>query len=188
VRRARKLVSVVALAGIAALALIGCGQLPTAPHGAEPASATKSIARPAVAPVTIRSTVDDVLGLIVQTLDLTGSLGGSLANGRWSVSIPAGAVDGDVVVRLGVSSPTSSDCQLEMWPADKNHFLVPATLTVDCRGISRLLLANYVIFWHDPATGRWVPVPGSKVDLVAGTVSAPLQHFSQYAVGTKAGW
>lgn len=42
-----------------------------------------------------------------------------------------------------------------------------------------------------PATKAWGPVEGSTVDLAKRTVSAPLQHFSAYAVGPKggkAGW
>jgi hypothetical protein len=33
----------------------------------------------------------------------------------------------------------------------------------------------------------WCPVAGSRVDLVAKTVSAPLTHFSKYSVGQKTG-
>jgi hypothetical protein len=79
---------------------------------------------------------------------------------------------------------------LSISPADKNHFSVPVTLTIDCRGISQAQLSTFVIAWRDPATGKWVPVSGSKVDLTTMTVSAPLQHFSQYAAGppSKFGW
>jgi hypothetical protein len=94
-------------------------------------------------------------------------------------------------VGIGVAAGTSPACQLEIVPATKNHFSVPVILTVDCRTVPGTQLAHYVIFWFDPATSTWVPVAGSHVDPVHKTVSAPLQHFSRYAVGPadgKAGW
>jgi hypothetical protein len=97
-------------------------------------------------------------------------------------------VDGSATISISIADLGSSDCQLEIGPADKNHFSKPVILTVDCHNVPVYRLASYTIFWHDPTTGSWIPVKGSKVDLNAGTVSAPLQHFSTYAVGTKAGW
>ena len=48
------------------------------------------------------------------------------------------------------------------------------------------------IVWLNPATNTWTPVAGSTVDLNRKIVTAPLQHFSAYAVGPivggKAGW
>ena len=175
------------LVSLVAITAFGCGQLPTAPSAVQ--SVTESA--PAAQPTGLISSVVDVLvGLIVRTLNLVGSLGGSLGNGRWRVVIPAGAVDGNATVQLGVQTSTSPQCQLEISPADKNHFAVPATLTVDCRSVSSDQLRNYQILWFNPTTRQWVPVQGSKVDLTAKTVSAPLLHFSQYAVGRdgKAGW
>jgi len=130
-------------------------------------------------------------GLLVRTLNLVGSLGGSLTNGRWKVTIPANAVEGDATVAIGVLSSTSSSCQLEIMPAEKNPFRIPVTLTVNCSSVPSTTLKTYVILWFDPATSTWVPVQGSKVDLVKKTVSAPLSHFSRYSVGPllgKAGW
>ena len=189
-RLLRRSASLLLLAGLVTLVLIGCGQAPTAPQTAQFTATPGSAAQPEGLLSGLGSVVDALVGLIVRTLNLVGSLGGALTNGRWRVTIPAGAVDGNATVQLGIENLTSPTCQLEISPADKNHFSVPATLTVDCRGVPTDQLRNYVIFWRDPATGQWVPVQGSKVDLVARTVSAPLQHFSKYAVGngTQAGW
>ena len=177
-------------AALATLILIGCGGMPTGPASAPAAfsSSTGSSAQPASL---IGGVVDGVVGLLVRTLNLVGSLGGLLSNGRWTVTIPAGAVDGSATVSLGVSSSTSASCQLGITPADKNHFTVPVTLTIDCRSVPSDQLANYTIYWFDPSTGQWVEVAGSKVDLTNKRVSAPLAHFSQYAAGDKggkAGW
>jgi len=178
------------LTGLVAVGIWGCGQLPTAPHAVESAATPAQSAQPAGLISTVGSVVDVLVNLIVRTLNLVGSLGGSLSNGRWRVTIPAGAVDGNATVSLGVPSLTSPQCQLEISSADKNHFSVPVTLTVDCRNLTTDQLRNSIMVWFNPTTKQWVPVEGSKVDLTAKTVSAPLLHFSQYAVapGTKAGW
>ena len=97
----------------------------------------------------------------------------------WTVTRP---------VSLGVANSTSGSCQLEILPTTKNHFATPARLTVSCPGVPDDALRNYTIFWLDPATRKWVPVAGSTVDLATKTVSAPLQHFSTYSVGSKASW
>ncbi len=168
-------------------AVVGCGRLPTAPQSAVFSSTSQS-AQPASLLGTV---IDGLVGLIVRTLNLVGSVGGSLHNGHWTVTIPAGAVSGSATVSLGVKTLDSPQCALQISPADKNHFSVPVTLTVDCSNVSSSQLATYVVRWLDPATGQWVTVAGSKVDLTKKTVSAPLQHFSQYSVGPdggKAGW
>lgn len=186
--------------------LVGCGQMPTAPVPGTSQVGVTSQATPPAAPSPLRagqavaptglldgvgSVVGGLVGLIVKVLNLVGSVGGTLTNGRWKVVIPPNAVDGSAIVSLGVPSTTSPDCQLEITPATKNHFNVPVTLTVDCRSVPSDQLRQYVIYWYDPVSRTWTPVSGSRVDLVAKSVSAPLQHFSRYAVGPiggRSGW
>jgi hypothetical protein len=185
----RKRLAPLALVALALAFLVGCGQAPNAPIVSQQAAAvqvhqtaeTNSLIGGLV------SVVGDVVNLVVRVLNLVGSLGGSLTNGRWRVDVPAGAVDGDATVTLGVPTTTSDNCQLEILPTTKNHFATPARLTVTCPGVPSSALSNYTIFWLDPATRKWVPVE-STVDLNAKTVSAPLQHFSTYCVGSKASW
>ena len=187
-RTLTRLSRTLALGGLIVLAVLGCGQLPTTPRSPDFAAGDTLSTQPASL---IGSVVDGSVGLIVRTLNLVGSVGGSLTNGRWTVVIPAGAVDGSASVALGVKTLDDPHCALQISPADKNHFSVPVTLTIDCRYVSSDVLSTYVIYWLDPSTGNWVEVAGSKVDLTRKTVSAPLQHFSQYAAGPaggKAGW
>ena len=180
----------------------GCGRLTTAPVVTGPgavATGTQATGTQATGPAPARviesegligdigTILSDVTHLVFRTLDIVGNVGGSLTNGRWRVDVPPNAVVGNATVRIGIPSPTSSACQLEITPVSKNHFDTPVQLTVDCRSVPRDRLVTYVVFWHDPTTDKWVPVPGSSVDLQAKTVSAPLQHFSQYAVGPVEG-
>lgn len=190
-RRLSPWFALVLVAGLAG----GCGHTPTAPATVSPNGAQQSDGGRAVKPAAeadglIGDLVGGVLRLVFRVLNLVGSLGGSLTNGRWRVDIPAGAVEGNATVSLGVSGAASADCQLEIQPSSKNQFAVPVRLTASCGGVPASELGDYVIFWYNPATGRWVEME-SRVDLVAKTVSAELQHFSQYAVGpsgSKASW
>jgi len=181
----RKTLLPIALALAVGLA-VGCGHMPTAPATA--VQATAGSAQQAAQPDgLIGSLVGGVLKLLVRILNLVGSLGGSLSNGRWRVEIPPNAVNGDATVSLGVTSDSSPSCQLDISPASLNHFSTPVTLTVDCRSVPASDLSSYVIYWYDPVKAAWTEVPGSRVDLASKSVSAPLQHFSGYAVG-RAGW
>lgn len=183
-RHRSRLLLVFALAAL----IVGCAQLPSQPR-VEPASSTANVTAPASDLLGLVGGI--VKGLISITTNVVGEIGGVLTNGRWRVEIPAGAIDGNAVVRVGVAEPGSPECELEITPVSKNHFRVPVTLTIDCRNVSDSELRNYVIYWSDPVAKRWVEVPGSKVDLAHKTVSAPLSHFSTYSVGPKggkAGW
>ena len=101
------------------------------------------------------------------------------------------AVEGSATVALGVANTSSPDCRLEIWPAEKNGFSSPATLTVDCRNVANDQLSNYAMYWADPVAKQWVELSGSQVNLSNKTVSVSILHFSEYSVGPrggKAGW
>ena len=177
------------IAGATVGTLAGCMQLSAPPVSSEyTAVAPQQTAGSESLLGTVGSLVDGVAKLVFKVLTIVGDVGGSLSNGRWQVDVPAGAYSGSATVKIGVSSNTSSSCQLEISPAEKNGFRVPVQLTVDCSNVPSDQLKDYVILWLNPATGTWVPVDGSTVDLTHKTVSAPLKHFSTYAVGGKAGW
>jgi hypothetical protein len=188
----KRLASPLALIALVAISVFGCGRLPTAPTVQSDATPTVSrAAQPEGLLSGIGGIVNALVGLLVRTLNLVGSLGGSLTNGRWRVVVPAGAVDGSATVAIGVANTSSPDCKLEIWPSDKNHFSVAAMLTVDCRNVASDQLANYAIYWFDASANQWVELSGSKVNLTNKTVSVSILHFSQYSVGPKggkAGW
>jgi hypothetical protein len=189
----RSALSMVLLAGV-----LGCGPVTTAPapSAARPAETAPPQAV-APGPTTngligpIGSLFTNLRGLTVRTTSIAGNTTSTLANGRWQVAVPTLAIQGTASIAIGVASTSSGECDLEILPASKNKFEVPVTLTVDCSSVGTRQLANYVLWWFDPATRRWVVVEGSQVDLVHKTVSAPLSHFSRYSVGPadgKAGW
>ncbi len=115
----------------------------------------------------------------------------TLANGRWRLDIPVGAIDGDATVAIALPRTTNAGVQLEILPVSRNQFAVPITLIADCQSAPTDELVNYAMFWYDPDAAKWVKLTDSKVDLDAKTVCAPLTHFSKYYVGPvggKAGW
>jgi hypothetical protein len=191
-RSFKRLITPLILLALVAASLVGCGAMPTAPTAQTETTQTVSrSAEPADLLSGVVGVVNSLVGLVVRTLNLEGSLGGSLTNGRWRVVMPAGAVDGSATIALGVPNTSSPDCKLEIWPSDKNRFSTPATLTVDCRYVASSELANYAIYWADPVAKQWVELSGSKVDLTSKTVSVSILHFSEYSVGPrggKAGW
>jgi hypothetical protein len=198
----RHVIAAVLVGGILIAASFGCGQAPTAPPSASvsgsgsglsasPGAAGQSSGLISTVGSTLGGVVGGVVNLVVRTLDIVGSIGGSLTNGLWRVDVPAGAIDGNATIGISVAGPRSSECDLSITPADKNHFSTPVTLTFDCSGVPADQLANYVVFWFNPSTNQWEPVAGSTVDLGRKTVSAPLHHFSRYEAAPadgKAGW
>lgn len=188
--RITRLVVTVLLGTFAIGLAAGCMESSTAPEPSPPAMSGRA-AEPSSLLGTVGGVVDGLLKVVFKVLKVVGSVGGSLTNGRWRVDIPAGAFDGTATVGVGVRASDSPRVELEITPADKNGFLKPVRLTVNCSSVPTYELRNYVIFWFNPVTNAWEPMPNSTVDLTRKTVSAPLQHFSSYAVGPnggKAGW
>jgi hypothetical protein len=125
-------------------------------------------------------------GMNENNSDVQASKGGTLKNGRWTLDIPKNALAGDAQITFGVPSASSWGCELQISPADLNHFAAPVQLTVDCNGVSKKKLALYAIFCYDAVHQTWLRVPGSKVDTKKKTVTAPLSHFSIYCVKPSA--
>jgi hypothetical protein len=182
-----------AVAAVAVGFATSCGQLPTAPpiHLLGTTAAPQRVVQSGSLLGSVDSVVSDPVSLVTKTLEIDGSIGGSLSNGRWNVTVPPGAVSGTATIRIELPNPASPACQLDITPATSNQFAVPVELTVDCRLVPAEKLKTFSIFWYDPSTSTWVPVASSTVDLQNKTVSAPLQHFSKYAVGPldgRASW
>lgn len=188
--RIKRLVATALLGAFAIGLAAGCMESATAPEQTTPAMSGRTAASSDLLG-TVGGAVTGLLKLVFKVLNVVGSVGGSLSNGRWRVDIPAGAFDGAATVGVGVRGSDAPRVELEITPADKNNFRTPVRLSVNCSSVPTWELRNYVIFWFNPATRTWDEVPGSSVDLNRKTVSAPLQHFSSYAVGPKggkAGW
>jgi hypothetical protein len=127
--------------------------------------------------------IGGVIGVLTQVVN--GVVGAVLTKGSWTVQIPPGAFVGTATVSM-TSNADPTLCQLDILPASKNGFATPATLMAKVP--SGMSLATAHIEWHNPQTQTWDPVPGSAVNALTRTVSAPIWHFSTYRVDGRSGW
>jgi hypothetical protein len=189
--------AVVALAALAAV--VGCSALPTAPQSYH----TRSVQFAGILPIDSIKVPDlppgekppDSVATTSDSLDssqsIVGTLGGEVKAGRFNVELPPFAIVGDATVSIHVDDANVLRCELRITPASANGFARPVNLKIDCSGVPHV--ERLGIVWLNEVSGEWEEVPGSQVDVTSGVVSAPLQHFSQYAVTevireTKAGW
>jgi hypothetical protein len=116
-----------------------------------------------------------------------GAAGGVLQVGMWMISMPEGAYSGPARLTIASSSMSPRVCQLDIVPAEKNSFSRQALLMV--RLPKGQVSPQTRIECFDPGTKSWKAVPGSRANVSAGTVSAPLSHFSLYQVTDgRSGW
>src|SRR5262245_61680434 len=112
--------------------VFGCGNVPTAPeeNPTEVSGRTNGQhkAAPAALIADLVQTVDDATTAVVEEVNVVGEVGAQLSNGRWSVSVPSGAVSGEANVSISVENLLSSTCDLEILPASKNQFAKPVML------------------------------------------------------------
>lgn len=178
-----------ALALMALIAGVGCSSLPTgpnpdvAPGGASMDGAgTAATAGADPTPIQFESATS--------SKQIFGVLGGRVSAGNFTVILPPSAVSSVATVTVTQPDIFRPVVSLDITPASANKFKAPVTLVVDASRMSTERLAKAYLAWLDPATGKWVPVSGSTVDLEKRTIQAPLQHFSVYAIAidSKAGW
>lgn len=186
------------IGGIALVSLLvafaGCSRIPTGPEA--PAGSSAAARSAGSSRLTMSTEPDgpapapDPTPVAVSTSrTINGLLGGIVSAGRFTVVIPPLAIRGVATVTVSMPDTSELRCDLGIQPASANGFGVPVLLVAQCGGLLDLgRLRDSRILWLNPATGQWVPVPGSQVDLAGLSVSAPLQHFSSYRVGGKAGW
>ena len=145
-------------------------------------SVPAAAAKPAVPPAgTI--TADGLLGGVSVTLNTTGGIA------PWDVTATAARsyMDGSI---SDVLASAAFDLSL---PASAPAF-TSGTLTIpyDPTTLGTFPVAALRIYNFDEDSQLWLPVPGQQtVDATLGTVTAPISHFSVYAVlkiGASADW
>ena len=106
-----------------------------------------------------------------------GSAGGTILLGTHRLVIPAGALASSV--RIKAEQVTGRVNSVRFSP-DGLKFAKPATLTLSYGNCSSLLLVKRVVYTNE-LLGILELLP-SLDDLRTKTVSAPIRHFSRYAV------
>ena len=110
-------------------------------------------------------------------VETIGRAGGQLQVGPHRLTIPAGALDAPTVITA--EAPTGNEVVVRFSP-DGLRFSVPATLTLSHRHCPSVLGLTERIVQVDDLLGILDVLPSAN--LPDGEVSAPLRHFSGYAV------
>ncbi|KRF10105.1 hypothetical protein ASG89_00760 [Paenibacillus sp. Soil766] len=118
--------------------------------------------------------------------------GGKVENKGAAVNLPAGAVGSDIYVSIKKLSDTSQlkpDTNLklagdvyEIIKDVAGPFQKPVTITLPFN--TSLLDDEHevALYWYNEETGKWVKLDDIKIDLVKGTVSGSVTHFTKFAV------
>jgi hypothetical protein len=191
-RASRTLLCTSLLAFVAAT-LVGCSQSPTAPLTSAPPAGVSSVspdqgsAGPPPAPTTANDPTSQPPGA-ESSRWLNPLLGGTVSAGQFRVVVPPGALRERALVTVHQPRLDQRVVQLEVSPASANGFIVPVLLVADCHDMDPKLLSLQTIWWWNPVAQRWDAVLNVQLNLLGRTLTAPLWHFSTYAVGGKAGW
>ena len=121
---------------------------------------------------------------------IDGTVGGSLQCGRFLLSIPAGAFEGEGTISMTMPDSTVMVVDIEIEPEGLNNFNEQVKLCLLTDG-TQLDEQDLQIYWWDPDQTEWKAL-GCSSDLseVTGTtegILTHLNHFSRYS-GGKAGW
>ena len=160
--------------GVPMLALIGL----LLGSGVAPVATATAGSAPGGAGVAIAGASSSVL--------MDGGLGGVLRQGPWTLLVPPGAFRGKTQVTMYLRQGRTPTVSIEMADPSLNSFMRPVILHF--RAASPSAAAGQAIYLWNESELRWDPVSGSVANTVTGGVLAPLQHFSTYTVGGKAGW
>ncbi len=107
--------------------------------------------------------------------------GGKVECGRFTVKIPAGALDSDTEITIRIPSGPYLICELEPHGI---QFDVPVELTMNVEGLNTYPYTDWTIFWFDDAHSIWVD---QNAEFKKNKLKAQLNHFSAYG-GGRAGW
>ena len=115
---------------------------------------------------------------------VTAAAGGTITAGRYTVTIPAGALEADTLVTVRVREESGMvGCELTPHGIE---FATAVLLTMDLTGTGCACTETVTIYWYDPSADTWVDVGGTLDPATLG-LSTPLLHFSEYRAG-RAGW
>ena len=176
------------LLALGAALLFGCAGLPTEPS--QSLAPGDYIDAPNWAGT---GTAEQPVGLVKEIKkkqQVSGTTGGTVTAGRFTVDVPQGAFDGDGEISVEVPDSTMLRVSLHITGVP-NDFDEPVALVVDWEDAIGELEpdpSSLQMAWFDEVAGKWVIIP-SEVDLRNKTITSYLEHFSDYGViQAKAGW
>lgn len=184
-----------AVAGLA-LALSGCGEVPSTAPAPTPsdgmASSSPEILRLSgttayfgPAPnMEVQAAGSVNASATTASLKVNGSVGGRLSCGRFTVVVPPNSFSGTGTVSMSLRDTTVAVVDLNITPATLNNFKSPVALSYDPSGLG--LTDPVTIYFYDSNRRVWIDLL-ARVDSKTGLPTVQLKHFSPYGAG-KAGW
>ncbi len=115
---------------------------------------------------------------------IAADTGGTVNTGRYTVTIPAGALATDTMITVQVKE-NMGIVGCELLPHGIT-FATPVKLTISLTGTDYTGIGPVTIFWYDTAQKGWVDV-GGTFELPTFELSTQLSHFSTYRAG-RSGW
>lgn len=184
--------------GVLLAAVVGtfsaCSMNPAPLAGTSPDESSESgvvfLERPALGKPTL-------LAWLLDTEVVTPEAGGTLQIGNgWvgytTLVVPPGAVTEPVTITMNYHSIGRVMVDLKFQPSGL-QFQKAAWLTLSYAGakfekqierkLEKAKISGLTIYELNEDTGGWIPVQGAVWDQQAQTVSAPIWHFSRYAIG-----
>jgi len=104
--------------------------------------------------------------------------GGTIVNGRYSITVPPGALSYDTEYQVTDNNNGFVECDLSPHGA---QFNAPVTLEIDLNGTTGD--SDCTVYWWNASTHTWVDMQG-HVNPATNVLSVQLPHFSKY----RAGW
>jgi hypothetical protein len=180
-----------AIVAMLAISFAGCSSSTTTPPDSDAvyAPASSLLSRSTVGKLTVGE--DEA---ITDSIPVTSEFGGALNVGDESVGIsgldiPTQATDevddGSHVSMMKMKVTRFGQVTAELGP-DGRKFKKPVWLKLSYKGadLTGIDESKLVILYMNEDLGVWEVVEGSIVDTVKKRVSAPLNHFSRYGVGS----
>ena len=124
-----------------------------------------------------------------QGADIT-SAGGTLTNGRWTLTVPANALAAGAHFTLSVPGARGAACQVQVSPANA-ALATTLTLSVDCHGVPANRIGDFIILGYDASSTLWTAVDHgnstSKKHVVSVAIAGAGIFGAGYPDGTP-GW
>jgi len=194
-RIALSLAATLALTGV----LVGCGRLPVTAPANTTSSAPKAPAPEPPSRLTVGSTslgtvLDPVLNVVWKTICSAYVVKGTTATmnaSHYTLQFATGSLPQSSTIIMQEYDSRVLDMQ---FGPHGTQFGTPVVLTINFSGTAcdpSVVTGNTpepVLWYLNETTNTWEEIPGGVTDWKNRTFTVPLQHFSRYVLGGKAGW
>ncbi|MBU1699781.1 MAG: hypothetical protein KJ970_04665 [Candidatus Eisenbacteria bacterium] len=113
-------------------------------------------------------------------------VGGTLTVGRFTITVPPGAIETPIVLSITDDSRTTGYLLVQLGPHGY-QFNELVTLTMNLAGTNIDDYGDATIIWYDEENDEWVDLDG-VYDPKTNCVSVGLEHFSIYGGAGRSGW